>query len=109
MAEAGVTEGGIRAAIRENRFTFYKYRLDPAKFDPVMIRLQADPKASGHYMARPAVPMSAQTWKKIFNEGMDQKGTSFEIPSDELDRWRSANAFLKPSKEAVDRIFAGWL
>ena len=47
--------------------------------------------------------MSARAWKIIFN-GVDQKGTSFEVPSDELDKWRSANAFLKPSKEAVDKI-----
>lgn len=83
--------------------------MEAAKFDPVMIRLQADPKTSGHYLARPAVPMSARAWKIIFNEGVDQKGTSFEVSSDELDKWRSANAFLKPSKEAVDKIFAGWL
>lgn len=36
----------------ENRFVFYKYLLNPAKFDPVMIRLQVDPKASSNYMAK---------------------------------------------------------
>ena len=71
--------------------------------------IQADPKASGHYLARPAVSMSALAWKQLFNEGVVQKGTLFEVPSDESDKWRSANSFLKPPKEAVDNVFAGWL
>ncbi|MCJ1346769.1 hypothetical protein MMC31_004987 [Peltigera leucophlebia] len=68
-----------------------------------------DPKAIGRYLARPATAMSAKAWTKLFNDGMDQRGTPFEIPSSELDDWRRTNSFQKPSKEAVDRIFGEWI
>lgn len=35
-------------------------------------------------MARPAVLMMAQPWRNILNERKDEKGTSFDLQSDEL-------------------------
>lgn len=75
----------------------------------MVIRLQADPKAIGHYLPRPAAAISAKAWTKVFNDGMDQRCVRFEIPSSELENWRSTNSFLRPSKEAVERIFDEWI
>lgn len=90
-------------------FIFYKYRVNPAIFNTVLIRLQADPKAIGHYLPRPAAAISAKAWTKVFNDGMDQRCVRFEIPSRELENWRSTNSFLRLSKEAVERIFDEWI
>lgn len=51
--------------------SFTKYCLNPAKFDTVLIRLQAEPKVTAHYLARPADAMSVKAWTKVFNDGMD--------------------------------------
>ena len=75
----------------------------------MLIRLQADLKAIGHYLPRPAAAISAKAWTKVFNDGMDQRCVRFEIPSSELENWRSTNSFLRPSKEAVERIFDEWI
>lgn len=78
------------------------------KLDTVLIRLQADPKATAHYLARPADAMSVKAWKEVFNNGMEQRGAPFEIPSNELDRLRSENKFTTPPKDTVERILGAW-
>lgn len=102
-------DGAVHKFIQENRFILYKYCLNPAKFDTVLIWLQADPKATAHYLARPADAMSVKAWTKVFNDGMDQRGAPFEIPSNGLDRLRSENNLRTPPKDAVEQILGAWI
>lgn len=107
--DAAIPDSSLRRIIREKIFIFYIYRINPATSNTVLIRLQADPKANGHCLARPAIAISIKAWTKIFNDGMDQRGVPFEIPSSELDNWRSTNNFLRPPKKEMKRIFGEWI